>query len=77
MTYFEIIGEITKVKTIAIGRKIRDLRHLVRRYGEGRWQKLKGVARGRIHGRIQLAEVHWYETQGVGKRRLKIKRFLD
>jgi hypothetical protein len=28
-------------------------------------------------GNVRLAEVHWYEATGVGKKRLKIKRFLD
>jgi hypothetical protein len=23
------------------------------------------------------AEVHWYEAHGIGKRKMKIKRFLD
>jgi len=24
-----------------------------------------------------MAEVHWYEATGVGKREMKIKRYLD
>ena len=28
-------------------------------------------------GSLRRAEVHWYEAHGVGKRGLKIKRFLD
>jgi hypothetical protein len=32
---------------------------------------------GLANGRIRLAEVHWYEAQGIGKKKLKIKRFLD
>jgi hypothetical protein len=23
------------------------------------------------------AELHWYEAQGIGKKKMKIKRFLD
>jgi len=41
---FEIISEITEIKVIAVGRKIRELARLRRRYGSGRWRKLKGVA---------------------------------
>jgi len=26
---------------------------------------------------LRRAEIHWYEAHGVGKRGLKIKRFLD
>ena len=28
-------------------------------------------------GRIRTAEIHWYEAHGVGKVKLKIKRYLD
>ena len=50
---FEIIGEVTDVETIAVGRAIRELARLRRRYGRGRWRKLKGVARVRLRsGRI-------------------------
>jgi hypothetical protein len=24
-----------------------------------------------------LAELHWYEAHGIGKRKMKIKRFLE
>jgi hypothetical protein len=26
---------------------------------------------------IRLAEIHWYEVHGIGKVRMKIKRYLD
>ena len=76
--YFELVGEITEVKAIATGRGIRDLARLRRRFGASRWRKLKGVASVRIvSGRIRRAEVHWYEAHGLGRVRMKIKRFLD
>lgn len=28
-------------------------------------------------GELLRAEVHWYECAGIGKRELKIKRFLE
>ena len=28
-------------------------------------------------GNIRKAELHWYEANGIGKRKIKIKRFLD
>jgi hypothetical protein len=75
---FEIVGEITVVETIATGRGIRDLKRLRRSYGKGRWRKMKGTAQVRLaNGRIRLAELHWYEAQGVGKREMKRKRYLD
>ena len=75
---FEIIGEITDIEPIAIGSKIRDISRLRRRYGKGRWRKLKGVATVRLRsGRIRLAELHWYEAHGIGRKEMKRKRYLD
>ena len=75
--YFEIIGELTAVETIAVGSGIRELARLRKFYGRGRWRKRKGIARARLtDGEIVLAEVHWYEATGIGKREFKIKRFL-
>jgi hypothetical protein len=75
--YFEIIGETSSVETIATGSGIRELARLRKFYGRGRWRKRKGIAHIRLlHGEIALAEVHWYEATGIGKREFKIKRFL-
>ncbi len=75
---FEIVGDITNVRVIATGRGIRRLNILRKRYGGKRWRKLKGDATVRLaNGSLRLAEIHWYEAHGVGKRGLKIKRFLD
>ena len=76
--YFEIIGEIENIETIAVGKSIRDIVRLRKQYGPGRWRKLKGIATVRIiDGRIKQAEIHWYEAHGIGKRKMKIKRYLD
>ena len=75
---FEIIGEITEIDVIAIGRGILDLARLRRKFGRGRWRKLKGVAEVRLRsGRIRLAELHWYEAHGIGRKEMKRKRYLD
>ena len=75
---FELVSEITDVETIATGGGIRDLARLRRVYGRGRWRKLKGVARVRLdNSKIRLAEVHWYEAHGIGKKEMKRKRYLD
>lgn len=75
---FEILGEITAVETIARGRGIHEIARLRRVYGQGGWRKLKGTAQIRLrNGRIRLAEVHWYEAHGIGKKELKRKRYLD
>ena len=76
--YFELVSEIAGVVTIAAGRGIRDLARLRRRHGAGHWRKLKGVAAVRVSGgRVRRAELHWYEAHGVGRVKMKIKRFLD
>jgi hypothetical protein len=31
----------------------------------------------RANGTTRLAELHWYEAHGIGKVRIKIKRYLD
>jgi hypothetical protein len=75
---FEIIGEIEHVEVIATGKSIRDRTRLNKVYGPARWRKLKGVARVRLQsGRIRLAELHWYEAHGIGKKDIKRKRYLD
>jgi hypothetical protein len=39
---------------------------------------MKGQALIRIReGRLRLAELHWYEAHGVGKKEMKRKRYLD
>jgi hypothetical protein len=76
--HFEIIGHITNIEPIAVGRAIRELARLRRRYGTGRWRKLKGIATIRLaNGRIRVAELHWYEAHGIGRKEIKRKRYLD
>lgn len=76
--YFEVVSDIREVETIAVGGKIRELARLHKQFGKGRWRKLKGVATVRLkNGRLRVVELHWYEAHGIGKRKLKIKRYLD
>jgi hypothetical protein len=76
--YFDIVGEITDVEVIAVGGSIADIMRLRRQFGPGRWRKLKGTAKVRLeHGGVRLAELHWYEAHGIGRKKMKIKRFLD
>lgn len=78
MMHFEIIGDITNIEIIAIGNSIRILPLLRKRYGAGRWRKLKGVAAVLLlDGTVRVAELHWFEAHGIGKRKIRIKRFLD
>ena len=71
------MSKIESVQTIASGVGIRDRRRLLRTYGRSRWRKRKGVATVKLsNGTERRAELHWYEAHGVGRRELKIKRFL-
>ena len=75
---FQVIGRIGQVERIAVGNSIREIVRLRKCYGAGRWRKLKGVSRVRLpDGTIEVAEVHWYEASGIGKKEIKIKRLLD
>ncbi len=66
---FELVGEITKIELIAVGRAIRELARLRKQYGKGRWRKLKGVGTVRLEdGTLHTAELHWYEAHGIGKK---------
>ena len=72
-----VIPPITAVETIAEGPSIRELRRLRQHYGPGRWRKKKGMALVETDdGAHQLAEIHWYEAHGIGKVKMKVKRWL-
>jgi hypothetical protein len=74
---FDILGEISEVETFATGSGIRERARLRRIYGRGRWRKRKGIARIQLSdGSVHLAELHWYEAAGVGRREFKIKHLL-
>ena len=75
---FEIIGTIENIETIAVGGRIREIQRLRKQYGSGRWRKLKGIAYIRLTtGSVRRAKIHWYEAHGIGRKKMKIKRFLD
>jgi hypothetical protein len=74
---FEILGEISEIETFATASGIREIVRLRRVYGRGRWRKRKGIVRVRLtDGSIHLAEVHWYEAAGIGRKEFKIKHLL-
>ena len=76
--FFEIIGEIEDIETIAVGGRIRDIMRIQKQYGSGRWRKLKGFANVRLQGgNVRKAELHWYEAHGIGRKKMKIKMFID
>jgi hypothetical protein len=74
---FEILGDISEIETFATGSRIREIARLRRVYGRGRWRKRKGIGRVRLtDGSVHLAELHWYEATGIGRKEFKIKRLL-
>ena len=73
----EIVGAIWAVETIASGSGIHILDSLERLYGKGDWRKMKGFATVQFEdGTIAEAEIHWFEAPVIGRRRMKVKRFL-
>ena len=75
--HFKLIGEIKNIETIASGHGIDILKRLNRVYGKTNWRKLKGTCKVRLNdGAVLNAEVHWYEGHGIGKKEIKIKRYL-
>jgi len=76
--HFDIIDEITEIETIARGSGIHELKRLKKSYGSGNWKKMKGTAHIRLRsGKIRLAELHWYEAHGIGKKEIKRKGYLE
>jgi hypothetical protein len=76
--HFEIVGKVADVQIIAVNRSIHIRSVLQKLYGRGRWRKLKGIATVQLaDGTIRQAEVHWFEAHGIGKKKMRIKRYLD
>ncbi len=75
---FEIVGQIQDIETIAVGTHIRNVVYLRKVHGRGRWRKLKGIAEVRLPNQtIRRVELHWYEAHNIGRKDMKIKRYLD
>jgi hypothetical protein len=75
--HFKLKGAIREIDTIATGRGIKNLNRLNKIYGKTNWRKLKGICRVELEdGSVLEAEVHWYEGHGIGKKEIKIKRYL-
>jgi hypothetical protein len=76
--FFKIIGRISDIETIASGTSVRERRRLRKLYGGRIWKKLKGIAAVELaDGNMCYAELHWYESHGIGAREFKIKRILE
>ncbi|MGB6542641.1 MAG: hypothetical protein WBF03_17435 [Xanthobacteraceae bacterium] len=74
---FQILGEIFEIETFATGSGIREIARLRRVYGRARWRKRKGIARVSLaDGSVHMAEIHWYEAAGIGRKEFKIKHLF-
>lgn len=75
---FEILGDLVGVEVIAVGRGIRELARLQKKYGRGRWRKMKGFATIQLaNGKVRRAELHWYEAHGIGRKEFKRKGYVE
>jgi hypothetical protein len=74
---FTVLSDVMEFQVVAAGKSVDRRSYLRRRYGPGRWRKLKEVAIVElVDGSTRRAELHWFEAHGIGKKDLKIKRFL-
>jgi len=75
----KLSAKLRKLRLLASGNSIRVLPLLNKKYGKGRWRKKKGIAAVKLKNEtFRIAEIHWYEAHGIGKKDLKIKfPFLD
>nr|MBL0716992.1 hypothetical protein [Desulfobacterales bacterium] len=68
----KILSEIRNKEVIAKGSSVKIKKRLEKLYGQGNWKKMKGVANVRLSdGSIKLAEIHWFEAHGIGKKNFK------
>jgi hypothetical protein len=75
---FELVGSIENAQVIAAGPGVRVRAYLNKAYGNARWRKMKGIAAVRLpNGVLRTVELHWYEAHGMGRRDVKIKRYVE
>ena len=73
-----VISPIQNIERIARRFSIDELHLLQEKFGGKNWRKLKGEAYVELYnGEVRLAELHWYDCHGIGKRKMKVKRLLD
>ena len=74
---FVIISQITDIAIIAKGSGVDISHRLNQEYGQANWRKLKGFATVEYeNGQVWEIEVHWYEANGIGRKKEKDKRKL-
>lgn len=74
----QVTSPIENIERIARHFSIHELQLLREKFGGTNWRKLKGEAYIELYnGEIRLAELHWYQCHGIGKRKMKVKQLLD
>ena len=74
----DILSSSAMIEVIAKGLKIRERKRLWKVYGRRAWRKLKGIASIKFSdGTRAVAELHWYEAHGIGKKEFKVKRLIE
>jgi len=59
-------------------RRSRDEADEAESASELRWRKVKGRALVELaDGTVAMAELHWYDAHGIGRRDMKVKRLLE
>ena len=76
---FDEIVEILHSETIARGSSVYVRHGLNKRFGRGKWRKMKGAALWQRpeDDKVFLIEVHWFEAHGVGRHLPKLVRYLE
>lgn len=75
---FEFLSELYAVETIAKGNGVEQRAYLNRRFGRGHWRKMKGRALIKYsNGTITVAEIHWFEAHGIGRKLPKAIRNIE
>ena len=78
VTGFGPRGEVANLEVDRRGQLGRVLAGLRKMHGGGRGRKLEGRAFVELpDGTGVLAELHWYEAHGVGRKDVKVKRLLE
>jgi hypothetical protein len=72
---FEILGEISGIETFATGSGIREIARLRRIYAAA-GVNAKALPACDYPMAPSIAELHWYEAAGIGRKEFKLKHLF-
>jgi len=71
------VSPIQNKEVIARGTSVKIRERLKKLYGGRNWIKMKGIARVKLSDNsVKMAEIHWFEAHGIGKKNIKVKYYL-